>query len=82
MLDKAEELEYQLFYWRDNNEEVDFVMTHGEKLIAVEVKSRRRQLNSGMNTFHEKFHPQHSIVVGGKAIPLEMFFNGDLSRLL
>lgn len=82
LLDQADELEYQLYYWRENNEEVDFVIAYGERLIAIEVKSGRRQQNSGMGTFHKKYHPQYSLIVGGKAMPLEQFFSGDLSRLL
>ena len=82
LLDQADELEYQLYYWRENNEEVDFVIAHGKRLIAIEVKSGRRQQNTGLNTFRTKYHPQYSLVVGGKAIPLEQFFSGDLSRLL
>ena len=82
LLDQADELEYQLYYWRENNEEVDFVIAYGERLIAIEVKSGRRQQNSGMGTFHSKYHPQYSLIVGGKAMPLEQFFSGDLSRLL
>lgn len=82
LLDKADELEYQLYYWRENNEEVDFVITRGDKTVAIEVKSGNRQMNSGLATFRERFHPTHSLVVGGPAMPLEVFFNGDLENLL
>ena len=30
----------------------------------------------------QHFHPQHSLVVGGNAMPLEDFFNGDIESLL
>lgn len=82
LLDKADELEYQLYYWRENNEEVDFVITRRDKTVAIEVKSGNRQMNSGLATFRERFHPTHSLVVGGPAMPLEVFFNGDLENLL
>ena len=82
LLDQADELEYQLYYWRENNEEVDFVITRGDKTVAIEVKSGTRQMNSGLATFRERFHPTHSLVVGGPAMPLDVFFNGDLENLL
>lgn len=82
LLDKADELEYQLYYWRDNNEEVDFVITRGDRLLAIEVKSGRWQMNSGLATFRERFHPQYSLVVGGAAMPLVEFFGGNLENLL
>ena len=82
LLDKADELEYQLYYWRENNEEVDFVITRGDRLVGIEVKSGRWQMNSGLATFRERFHPQYSLVVGGAVMPLEEFFKGDLESLL
>ena len=82
LLDRADELEYQLYYWRDNDEEVDFVIVRGDKLIAIEVKSGWRQSNSGLGTFREKYHPQYTLVVGGEAMPLEQFLTGDIESLL
>src|SRR4030042_1689502 len=32
-----------VFYWRDVNQEVDFVLAKGGKIIAIEVKSNRRR---------------------------------------
>ena len=82
LLDKAEELECELYYWRENDEEVDFVLRRADKLLAIEVKSGRRQNNTGLGTFMQHYHPQHSLVVGGNAMPLEDFFKGDLESLL
>ncbi|MBO7446476.1 MAG: ATP-binding protein [Bacteroidales bacterium] len=82
LLDRADELEYQLYYWRDNDEEVDFVIVRGDKLIAIEVKSGWRQSNSGLGTFREKYHPRYTLVVGGEAMPLEQFLIGDIESLL
>lgn len=82
LLDKAEELEFNVYYWRENNEEVDFVITRGDSIVAIEVKSGRRQQNSGMNVFGNLYHPKYSLVVGGENIPLETFFNGDIENLL
>ena len=82
LLDKVDELECQLYYWRESDEEVDFVVARGESLVEIEVKSGRRQHNIGLSTFRNMYHPQYSLVVGGEAMPLEHFFTGDLSNLL
>ena len=82
MLDKADEPEYQLYYWRENDEEVDFVIVRGEHLVAIEVKSGRRQSNTGLSTFRNMYHPQYSLVVGGQSMSLEQFFMGNLGNLL
>lgn len=35
---------YELTYWRENNQEIDFVLTHkGEAVLAIEVKSGRKK---------------------------------------
>ena len=82
LLDKADELEYQLYYWRENDEEVDFVIARGKHLVAIEVKSGRRQSNTGLSTFRNMYHPQYSLVVGGQSMSLEQFFMGNLGNLL
>ena len=78
LLDKVDELDGALYYWRENNEEVDFIVRRGEKLLAIEVKSD----NTGLGTFLQHYHPQHSLVVGGNAMPLEDLFQGDIETLL
>ena len=82
LLDKADELEYTVYYWRENNEEVDFVVRRGERLLAIEVKSGRRQMNSGVGKFREQYRPQHTLMVGGDAMPVEQLFKGDIGTLL
>lgn len=82
LLDKADELEYQLYYWRENDEEVDFVIARGGQLVAIEVKSGRRQSNTGLSTFRNMYHPRYSLVVGGQSMSLEQFFMGNLGNLL
>lgn len=82
LLDKADELDCDLFYWREDNEEVDFVLRRADKLLAIEVKSGKRQNNSGLSTFRQMYNPQHSLVVGGQALPLEDLFKGNIASLL
>ena len=82
LLDKADELDCDLFYWREDNEEVDFVLRRADKLLAIEVKSGKRQSNSGLSTFRQMYNPQHSLVVGGQALPLEDLLKGDIASLL
>ena len=82
LLEQADELDFKLYYWRENNEEVDLVIVRGESVVAIEVKSGRRQSNNGLSIFNQKYHPRYSMVVGGDAMPLERFFTGNLENLL
>ena len=64
----------ELFYWRDNNREVDFVVRAGRRLIAIEVKSgAARAALPGMAAFDKAFKPARKLLVGGDGIPLDEF---------
>jgi predicted AAA+ superfamily ATPase len=64
---------YNLYYWREGNHEVDFIMEKGDKVIGLEVKSGRRGENTGMSVFAEKFHPEKIFLIGTGGIPYEEF---------
>ena len=64
---------FNLYYWREANKEVDFIIEKDGKVIAFEVKSGRRGENTGMSTFAEKFHPEKVLLVGTGGIPHEEF---------
>ena len=64
---------YHLYYWRESNYEVDFVLEKNGKVIAIEVKSGRRAENKGMSVFVQKFHPEQILLVGTGGIGYEDF---------
>ena len=64
---------YNLYYWREGNEEVDFIMEKGNKTIALEVKSGIHSDNTGMSVFAQKFHPEKVLLVGTGGIPYADF---------
>ncbi len=64
----------EVYYWRDRNRDVDFVVRSGRRLIAIEVKSgRARDGLPGLAAFAAAFRPHRSLLVGGDGIPLEEF---------
>ena len=63
-----------LFYWRERNREVDFVLRAGRALVAIEVKSGRSpDTLPGLGVFTDTFKPRRTLLVGGDGIPLEEF---------
>lgn len=64
---------YNLHYWREGNNEVDFILEKGDKVIGLEVKSGASADNKGMGIFNEKFHPNKMLLVGTGGIPYEEF---------
>ncbi|MCK5804970.1 MAG: ATP-binding protein [Lentisphaeria bacterium] len=63
-----------LNYWLDRNREVDFVLSRGDKLVAIEVKSgARRASMPGIEVFAGRFPVTRRLLVGAQGIPLEGF---------
>jgi len=64
----------EVTYWRDRNQEVDFVLHQGQTTVAIEVKSGRRRASlPGMEAFCKEFRVQRKLLVGAQGIPLEEF---------
>ncbi len=81
LLGGAEEGDYRVFYWREKADEVDFIIQRQGETIAIEVKSGRRGMNSGLKAFREKFHPKRAFVVGTDGMPLADFFRCHVEDL-
>lgn len=88
LLGMAEEVDYQVYYWReparnkaDKDKEVDFIIVNDGEVIAIEVKSGRRRMNSGLPAFEGAFHPKKSFVVGSGGVSLEDFLSCDVEVL-
>lgn len=82
LIGSAEELDYQIFYWRESSLEVDFILVNKGEVTAIEVKSGRRGMNSGLPAFAKTFHPHRSFVVGSGGVSIEDFLSSDLEALL
>lgn len=52
----------QVFYWREGNHEVDYVVKLENKLIGIEVKSGRKMKLSGLEAFSKKFQTRTIII--------------------
>lgn len=81
LLGGAEEGGYSVYYWRERSDEVDFIIVRQGEVMALEVKSGRRGMNSGIPKFNDLFHPKHSLVIGTDGIPFEEFFRMRIEDL-
>ena len=60
---------FNLYYWRDRNDEVDFIIERNGKIIGIEVKSAVLRNKKGMIAFNKKFNPIKTIFIDGKNLP-------------
>lgn len=72
---------FEVFYWRERNDEVDFILRKKGMVVAIEVKSNAEKNTSGLNKFKEMFHPKSAFIVGDGGISFEEFLSMDLKRL-
>jgi len=85
----ADELDYDVYYWRESSRskdekdnEVDFIVIRDGEVTAIEVKSGRRGMNSGLPAFVEAFHPKRSYIVGTGGVKLEDFLNCNVEDII
>jgi hypothetical protein len=70
-----------LYYWREGDLEVDFVLQAGKKTVAIEVKSGAGGgSHAGLKAFSERYSPRHKLLVGKEGIAVEEFLQNDLSQ--
>ncbi|WP_297036303.1 ATP-binding protein [uncultured Enorma sp.] len=68
---------FELYWWREGNLEVDFVLKRGDDMIAIEVKSGRIK-KSGIGEFCKLYKTARPIVVGARNAPLDAFLAGEI----
>ena len=74
----------QVFYWREGDNEVDFVVEAENRSIAIEVKSSgpSKRPYPGMSAFAKRFSPSRSLLVGSGGIALETFLSRPVEHYL
>ncbi len=72
---------FEVFYWRERNDEVDFILRKKGSVIAVEVKSNAEKRTDGMDKFRKLFNPKTSFIVGDGGMSIADFLLLDLNKL-
>lgn len=76
LLARGKEEGFEVYWWRERNNEVDFVIKKGNKLTAIEVKSGRTKNVGGSLVFKKMFPQSLSIIIGSSGHELEEFLMG------
>ena len=72
---------FEVFYWRERNDEVDFIIRKKGIVVAIEVKSNAEKSTAGLSKFRELFNPHRAFIVGEGGISAEDFLSMDLRKL-
>lgn len=70
----------ELFYWREGDKEVDFVLKCGDTITAIEVKSGPANCRqSGIDLFVKEFKPSRIVLVGTQGVSVEDFLKAPIT---
>ena len=72
---------FEVFYWRERDDEVDFILRKKTSVVAIEVKGNAEKKTAGLDKFRQFFKPDSSFIVGDGGIKVEDFFTMDISKL-
>lgn len=82
LLNFSRETGAKLFYWREGDLEVDFILQYQGRLLAIEVKSGQQTRSlGGLEKFRQTAQPDRSIVIGRGGLPWEEFLHDTPANL-
>ena len=72
---------FEVTYWREGNDEVDFVLKKNNSIVAIEVKGNAEKRTAGLDEFRNRFNPINAFIVGPEGVKPEDFLKMDLRKL-
>lgn len=83
LLNSIRASQIELFYWREGDKEVDFVLKKGSNLTAIEVKSSHDTFRkSGIDLFVQQFKPSRVLLIGHQGISVKQFLQTPVHELV
>ncbi|HEX5054369.1 MAG TPA: DUF4143 domain-containing protein [Planctomycetota bacterium] len=77
LLNHLQALPFAVHYWRAGHDEVDYVVSAGDRIWAIEVKSGRTVRGGGMAAFRRAHPSAIPVIVGSGSVTLEEFFAAE-----
>jgi uncharacterized protein len=72
---------FEVYYWRERDDEVDYILKKKSSTVAIEVKSNSEKWTNGLSKFRQTFNPQQSLIVGDGGISAEDFLTMNITKL-
>ena len=77
LLARSKEEGFEVYWWRERNNEVDFVIKKSRQITAIEIKSGRVKSVGGSLSFKQRYPEALSLIVGSMNCRLEDFLLGQ-----
>ena len=75
LLNSAVSAGFSIYFWRERDKEVDFVLERRGKLVAIEVKSNGIVHKTGIETFRSQYPSSRIVAVGKTGLPWQEFLS-------
>lgn len=72
---------FPVYYWRERNDEVDFIVEKRGKTIALEIKTNDSQSGKGLEVFNRKFKPDKSYLISNRGLSWQEFLKINPTEL-
>lgn len=77
LINQSVRSDFSVYYWRERNDEVDFVLEKNGKVIAIEVKRGIAKSTKGMEVFTRRFNPSKVYLIDNSSLPWSEFLRID-----
>ena len=70
-----------IFYWRERNDEIDFVLEKNSKIIGIEVKSGNTEKATGIEKFKQNVKPDKVYLISNTGLSWQEFLTININDL-
>jgi predicted AAA+ superfamily ATPase len=70
-----------LYYWREGDKEVDYIIEYDNKIISIEVKSSVNKSSKGIYEFKKRYNPHKSLIIEKDGLQWNDFIKIDPREL-
>ncbi|MCX6158018.1 MAG: ATP-binding protein [Ignavibacteriae bacterium] len=81
LLNSKKENKINLYYWREGDKEVDYIIEYDNKIISIEVKSSVNKSSNGLYEFRKKYNPHKSLIIEKDGLQWNDFIKIDPREL-
>ncbi len=81
LLNQSRIYDFELYYWREGNDEVDFILKKNKKIITVEVKTTSTKYHKGIVKFNQRYKTFKNILISNESLTWSDFLITDISQI-
>ena len=81
LLNSKKENKINLYYWREGDKEVDYIIEYDNKIISIEVKSSVNKSSNGLYEFRKRYNPHKSLIIEKDGLQWNDFIKIDPREL-